>query len=240
MAVDGYPVVVEYLVAEVFPGMRFVEFFGGRGRGRLVVDHHAVAGLAVETVEFVVYQRRAGPGVGNQKFLGDDAGLDRKVVVLAGHAAEFPFERMCQFAAYGLPIRRFAVTDKDHVPVTVVGFQYEVVRQPRVVEVDLFGRLPAGVEFVEHPSQPALLHILADAVLVGQLRPARSVRVEHHPEDFFVARAGIHEVGVGAESLSVAYPDQLFWIAVRIITHLQLLPFAQQERGFTVCHEREE
>ena len=64
--------------------------------------------------------------------------------------------------------------------------------------------------------------------------------MEHHPEDFFVEGSGVFEVGVVAESLPVAYPDQLFRIAVCIIAHLQLLPFAQQERGVTICHEREE
>jgi hypothetical protein len=85
-----------------------------------------------------------------------------------------------------------------------------------------------------------LLDILADAVLVGQLRPAGGVGMEHHPEDFFVEGSGVFEVGVGAESLPVAYPDQFFRVTVRIVAHLQPLPFAQQERGFTVCHEREE
>lgn len=153
-------------------------------------------------------------------------GLNGQVVPFAALAAEAVAHRVGHPAKNGPAVDPLPVADQHDVAVAVVGLQYEAVGQARVVEVDLFGRIPDGVQFVEHPAQSAVTDVFAHAVLVGQLRPARVALVQHEPHDLFVERLRVLQIGFVAELLLVAQTEEFFpVVGVSAAGFLQHEPF---------------
>lgn len=231
------PVESENFSVTVLPGGQFVQLFGRIGGCALIVHHHAVTRFAVETVDFVVDQSGLFVcRVLDKQPLGDDARRDAQVVVFARHASEASFQCVCEFAPECLQVGVLLVADDRHVAVSVVGFHYEAVGQG--VEIDGVGTLPDAVLLVEHPAQPALADVFPHAVFVGQQRPARSVGVQQHPEDLFVAGGGIFQIGLPAEALFIAQAQQFFVVVTGIPAFKHLPPFAQQEWIFPLFHKK--
>lgn len=203
-----------------------VELLLGVARGCAFVADLAVAGFPVEAVELVVDKRAAEGGGGGQQPFGNDAGLDGAVVPLAALAAEAVAHRVGHPAQDCLPVGRLPVADQHDVAVAVVGLHDETFGQARIVEVDLLGRMPYGVELIEHVPQSALLDILAHAVFVGQLRPARVALVQHEPHDLFVERLRVLQIGFVTELLLVAQAEEFFpVVGVSAAGFLQHEPF---------------
>lgn len=146
----------------------------------------------------------------------------------AALAAEAVAHRVGHPAKNGPAVDPLPVADQHDVAVAVVGLQYEAVGQARVVEVDLFGRIPDGVQFVEHPAQSAVTDVFAHAVFVGQLRPARVALVQHEPHDLFVERLRVLQIGLLAEFLLVAQAEQLLPVGVSVAGFAQNEPFVAQ------------
>ena len=129
-------------------------------------------------------------------------------------------------AKNGPAVDPLPVADQHDVAVAVVGLHDETFGQARIVEVDLLGRMPYGVELIEHVSQSALLDILAHAVLVGQLGPAAVVGMQHEPHDLFVERLRVLQIGFVTELLLVAQAEELFpVVGVSAAGFLQQEPF---------------
>lgn len=221
-------------MVERFPGVGVVEAGVEPAVSLAVVADHAVAGLAVEAEELVVDERTAQRGVLVEHLFGDDAGLDEHVVVLGALESVVVAERPFHLVANRLQVGRAGVRDQDDVAAAVVGLQHEFAAlELRQREINLFGTLPYGIEFVEHPAQAALLDIFAHAVFVGQLRPARRVGEVFQPEHLLVEGLRMVQVGDAAQFLAIELGGQFQRRDVGIVVFLEPLHTVLQ-----ICNER--